>query len=167
MSDKQIRHPCLIHKWRFSLVDGAMRLLFSDRYLQRLQYAFQPLPAFACRSDVQALLWRVDTEHLGADGHHIQIWILLQEQTALQARMDSQYLWLCSKQIVICFLRHFQQWRLGVRCPTWVAIAMCHLVASQCQSTLYHLLDIVFLALDRGALASIHLDICALVVLMV
>ena len=68
---------CIKHKWRFGLADGALRLLFSDRYLQRLQYAFQPFPAFARRSDTQALLWRVDTEHLWTDGHHIQIWILL------------------------------------------------------------------------------------------
>ena len=65
--------------------------------LQRLQYAFQPLPAFARRSNAQALLWRVNTKHLGTNWHHIQVWILLQEQTTLQACMDSQYLWLRSK----------------------------------------------------------------------
>ena len=43
--------------------------------LQCLKDALEPLPAFACGADAQALLWRVNTEHLWADGHHIQVWI--------------------------------------------------------------------------------------------
>ena len=46
-------------------------------------------------------------------------------------------------------LGYLQQWRLWVRSPTWITIAVSNLVTSQCQSALYHLFDIVLLALDR------------------
>ena len=77
--------------------------------LQALQCAAEPLPATTGGGNAQPLLRRVYANHLRTDADHIQIGVLLEEQTALQTGVNSQHFGFGVEEVFVCLLGHFHQ----------------------------------------------------------
>ena len=69
----------------------------------------EPLPTTTGGTDAEALLRRVHAYHLRSYADHIQIGILLQEESAFQSGMDSQYFGFFVEKVDIRALGNFQQ----------------------------------------------------------
>ena len=73
------------------------------------QYIDKQIPELAYGGNLKTLVRRVYATQCGAERDHLQLGILLEEETALQACMYSSDLWLNAKKTLVALYRHGQQ----------------------------------------------------------
>ena len=69
----------------------------------------EPTVATLGGGDGETLLGRVHTDHLRADGDHVEVRVFLEEESALQAGMDSQHFGFGLEEVDIGFLDDLQE----------------------------------------------------------
>ena len=66
-----------------------------------------------------------------AERHHLEVWILLEEQATLQASVDSTHLRLGAEELAVALNALGEELRLWVRRPAWVAVRVLNVEASE------------------------------------
>ena len=103
---------------------------------------------------MHSLLWRVNVAQCGAERNHFHVGIILEEQSALKAGMDSVAHWLVAKELLMSLNSHLEHLRLQIGSPARVSVAVSHLGTCRSEDSLHAVGDIIFTAFHRAALRS-------------
>ena len=112
------------------------------------------IPELAYGRNVHSLLWRVNVAQCGAERNHFHVGIILEEQSALKAGMDSVAHWLVAKELLMSLNSHLEHLRLQIRSPAGISITVSYLGTCRSEDSLHAVGDIIFTALHRAALRS-------------
>ena len=85
------------------------------------------LPELIDSGDIKFLIGRVDTGHGWAEAYHIEVRILGEEESALEAGVDSLDGGLNAEEFFVGVSSDLHDGRLHVGSPTGIAVAMRHL----------------------------------------
>jgi hypothetical protein len=77
--------------------------------LDNLEQLYEQLPELIYGSNLEALGGRVYATQGRTERYHLQVGILLEEETTLQACVDSAYLRLCGKEAAVALYRSLKQ----------------------------------------------------------
>ena len=79
---------------------------------------------------MQTLVGGVDTTERRAKRHHVEIRILLGEQTTLQSGVDTQHLRIFVEQLAIGSYGQSSELAIGIHAPCGIALTLYHLGTS-------------------------------------
>ena len=77
--------------------------------VDNLEQLYEQLPELIYRSNLEALGGRVYATQGRTERYHFQVGVLLEEETTLQARVDSTHLGLCTKEATIALYGCLEQ----------------------------------------------------------
>ena len=124
--------------------------------LQRFEDLTEPGVAAVGGGDGETLLGGVDAVHLRTDGDHVEIGVLLEEESALQTGMDRQHFGLGFEEVDIGFPGDVEKRRRGVGSPSGVPVAVGHFVASHRERLLHDPFEMVLGGFFGRALGGVY-----------
>ena len=127
--------------------------------LQRFEDPAEPSVAAIGGGYGETLLRGVDAVHLRTDGYHVEIGVLLEEESALQTGMDRQHFGFGFEEVDIGFLGDVEKRRRGVGSPSGIPVAVGHFVTSHRERLLNHPFEMVLGGFFGGSLRRIDLYI--------
>ena len=122
----------------------------------------EPTIGAVCGLDVEFLGRRVNTCHPRTEADHIEIRVLLEEESALESCVDSHYQGVLSFVLFPGLNSGLKQFGGGVRLPSGIAFGVLHFGSAEGKDATHHLLETMFLGLEGRALGGVDLNIFAL-----
>ena len=98
----------------------------------------------------------MNVAHGRAEGDHVEVGILLEEESAFQSRVDGQHQRILAENLAIRILSYLQDLRVWVRRPARIAVAMLHLGASQTEDGSHWISSGIRQRVYRAALAGLN-----------
>lgn len=119
-----------------------------------LKDAAQVVPAFVDSRDVHRLLRSVHVAQCRAERNHVKLRIVEQEVSTLKSGMERSAERSDSIKILISLHSHLEDFRIHVRSPSWISVALLHTRATKIEVRVNLTGDVVFAALLLAALRS-------------
>lgn len=119
-----------------------------------LQYGEQEVPNLLYCRDVQALVGGVDVAERRTEANHVEVRVLLREQTALQSGVDALDNRVLTEELVIFLYGNLHQFRVRIHLPCRISVGLGDLGSGELESSLNGVRHVPQVAHDVRALAG-------------